>query len=230
MINIEENTVTAFDIGSAWREVMQLCVINGHDYEVKGGSYIGQIRRQLDSVRIRVTRPGHRPLAPIMPPSIPGPTSDDKISAYFERYLMSARRTENEDYTYGFYIANQIERLIGILNDSSGDTNQACISVGDVNSIFLDSPPCLRVVSFKVVSGVLSQRPQLNMTVYFRSWDLFAGLPDNLGGLQLLKEYVLEHLIFDCDDGFIIAYSDGLHIYSQYDNVVNMLCVEKIRR
>jgi thymidylate synthase len=53
-----------------------------------------------------------------------------------------------------------------------------------------------------------------NLSVFFRSWDIFAGLPENLGGLQMLKEYVLASLDESghITDGHIIAYSDGAHI------------------
>ena len=86
----------------------------------------------------------------------------------------------------------------------------------------MDDPPCLRVITFKVVRGLLQ------MSLFFRSWDLFAGLPENLGGLQLLKEYVLAQLDFEVQDGPIVAYSDGLHIYEQYFGLVNALNVDKI--
>jgi thymidylate synthase len=66
------------------------------------------------------------------------------------------------------------------------------------------------------------------MGLFFRSWDLFTGLPENLGGLQLLKEYVLAQLEFQVQDGPIVAFSDGLHLYEMYFNLVNVLNVDKI--
>lgn len=222
MINFDCNYVGTETIQDAWREVMWLCIQNGHDFVVKGGSYIGQIRKQLPDVHIRIHHPGTRPLAPIMPPSLPGPTSEEKIEAYFLKYLFSAEKEENEQYTYGQFIVAQWERAVGLLNDSQGNTNQACIAIGDVSTTFLSDPPCLRSISFKVVEG------RLTMSVFFRSWDLFAGLPENLGGLQLLKEMMLISLRFPCEDGPLIAYSDGLHLYEQYFDLVNALNVEKV--
>jgi thymidylate synthase len=108
------------------------------------------------------------------------------------------------------------------LNESNGNTNQASITVGDTEVCQLSDPPCLRNISFKVVDG------QLQMSVYFRSWDLYAGLPENLGGLQLLKEYVLSHLLFPVIDGPLIAYSDGLHLYSQYFDCADTLNATKV--
>jgi thymidylate synthase len=219
---MEANFVKARTIEDAWRDVMLLCIRNGWDFVVKGGSYVGQIRKQLQHVTIVITEPGTRPLAPIMPPGLPGPTNEEKIEAYFEQYIMSNRIAENEVYTYGTFITMQIGRVIEILNKANGNTNQACIAIGDTSTTFLSDPPCLRLCSFKVVEG------KLDMTVFFRSWDLYAGLPENLGGLQLLKEYVLAHLDFPCEDGALIAHSDGLHIYQQYFGIVDSLNIDKI--
>ena len=69
------------------------------------------------------------------------------------------------------------------------------------------------------------------MCLYFRSWDMYAGFPENLGGLQLLKEYALSYLedFFPVVDGEIIAFSDGLHLYEQYFDLANKLNVDKIQ-
>ena len=222
MIEKLSNFVQGKTIGDVWREVMWLCVNNGWDFVVQGGSYVGQIRKQLPYVTLVIDEPGIRPLSPIMPPGLPGPTNDDKIEEYFERYILSDRVAENEVYTYGSFIVQQADRIVELLNKAKGNTNQACIAIGDISTTFLDDPPCLRVLSFKVVDG------RLDMTVFFRSWDLYAGLPENLGGLQLLKEYILTHLTFPCADGRLIAQSDGLHIYEQYFKIVDSLYIDKI--
>ncbi|MEK7193765.1 MAG: thymidylate synthase [Patescibacteria group bacterium] len=220
----KNNCVEGLTISEAWREVMWLCVKNGYDFVVKHGSYVGQIRRQLEDVKIRIYKPELRPLAPIMPPGLPPPTTDEKIEKYFLEYLMSDELKENEQYTYGTYIKRQLPRVIEILRQSEGNSNQACITVGDNESINLPDPPCLKVVSFKVVNK------HLNMSVFFRSWDLFTGLPENLGGLQIVKEYVLAHLDdLGIKDGKLIAYSDGLHLYEQYFDLVDVLNVDKVK-
>ena len=221
-----ENVIRAHTIDGAWRDAMSLCVRSGYDYVVEGGSYVGQIRKQMEEIMIVIENPGLRPLAPILPPGIPGPTNDEKIEAYFQRYIFSDERAPNEVYTYGGFITKQYRRIVELLVDSKGNTNQSTIAIGDVETTFLGDPPCLRSISFKVVNG------RLNMTVYFRSWDLFAGLPENLGGLQLLKEMVLSDLqaAIPVEDGKIIAFSDGLHLYEQYFDLVNCLNVEKIEK
>lgn len=56
----------------------------------------------------------------------------------------------------------------------------------------------------------------LTVSVYFRSWDLWAGLPTNLGGIELLKQYVAS----ECGlvNGPMYAYSSGLHIYGYVED------------
>jgi len=225
MIIESANYVQGSTIQDTWRQAMWLCVKNGYDFMVKGGSYVGQIRKQLPYVSMLIQQPGIRPLSPIMLPGIPGPTSEDKIDAYFSRYIMSGEKDPNEEYTYGEFISKQLSRVIDILINSNGNTNQATICIGNVETTFLPDPPCLRSISFKVVEG------ELNMCVYFRSWDLYAGLPENLGGLQLLKEYVLSEIenAFPVVDGSIVAFSDGLHLYSMYYDIVDCLNVDKIK-
>lgn len=51
----------------------------------------------------------------------------------------------------------------------------------------------------------------LHFIVYFRSWDLWGGFPSNLGGLQLMKEYMASEI--GVKDGEIVAASKGLHLY-----------------
>jgi len=226
MINEEFCCVRAATIEDAWREVMWLCVKKGYDFMVKGGSYVGQIRKQLEDVKIVIDKPWIRPLAPILPPGIPAPTSDEKIEEYFHRYIFGSEKRENEVYTYGEFISKQLGRVLGLLVESNGNSNQATICIGNIETTYLDDPPCLRSISFKVVDN------KLNMTVYFRSWDLYAGLPENLGGLQRLKEFAIDYLLdggLKVTDGKIIAFSDGLHLYDQYFQIVDTLNVDKVQ-
>ena len=222
-----ENVIRERCIDNAWRSAMWCCIRNGYVYKVKKGSYEGQKRWQLPEAMIIIEEPWTRPLAVTIPENFgfAPPTSEKRINDYFEEYIIGEEKEETEDYTYGQYISRQWERAVNLLNISEGSTNQATITIGDSKSIFLDSPPCLRSISFKVLPEEI---PKLQMSVYFRSWDLFAGLPENLGGLQLLKEFVLLHLTFKVSDGPLVAYSDGLHIYEQYFELVNLLNADKI--
>ena len=214
------NVVEEETINDAWRSALWCCIRRGYSYLIQQGSYVGQVRRQLEYMTIVINQPSKRPLSVYMPEAlgIPAPTDEDSINDYFVKYLLSEDKTDNEEYTYGQFICQQVYDIIDMLRR---DQNQAVITIGNENSTKLANPPCLKVIDFKVVDG------KLNMTVYFRSWDLFAGLPENLGGLQLLKEFILCH-VPRLDDGKIIAQSSGAHIYEMYIPIVNQLNVDKL--
>ncbi len=223
---ISNKIIVGRTINDVWRDALWCAVREGYSYKTKLGSYEGQERLQLDRLTIEVTEPWTRPLAVHMPEGtgIPAPTSEGSIHEYFFKYLAGDEVSTGQDYTYGNYIQKQLPQVVEKLCLSKGATNQATIMVGDLESVNLSDPPCLRVIDFKIVDG------RLDMTVFFRSWDLFAGLPENLGGLQLFKEYFACYLDFPVEDGKIIAYSSGAHIYEQYFNIVNVLNVDKIER
>ncbi len=215
------NTITECTINDAWRSALWLCVREGEETTKIVSSYEAHKIRQLPTISIHVSEPWTRPLAVVMPEFLPAVTSEDAIEKYFMDYLLTDRLLPNEEYTYGQFLADKFDYIIAVLNATQGHTNQATINIGH-NSVNYTNPPCLRVVDFKV------HKDKLYMHLFFRSWDLLAGLPQNLGGLQLLKEYVLQHLTFPAADGPIIAHASGGHIYQSCYGLVNALCVDKI--
>jgi thymidylate synthase len=104
-------------------------------------------------------------------------------------------------------------------------TNQAVIEVGapdDIDVCYgkdgkLD-PPCLRLIDFKVIPS--DNDLSLTVTVYFRSWDLWAGFPTNLGGIELLKQYVASEA--NLKNGPMYAYSAGAHIYGYQEEIARL--------
>jgi thymidylate synthase len=120
-------------------------------------------------------------------------------------YLMTSARQPGEDYTYGQYLEPQIEEVIRMYKEDGHATNQAYMTVGDRESIYLADPPCLRGIDTRIKDG------KLHFVVYFRSWDLWNGFPANMGAIQLLKEYMSSSI--GVEDGQIIASSKGLHLY-----------------
>jgi hypothetical protein len=103
------NFIQGKTIEDGWRDAMWCCVRNGKDYIVRGGSYVGQIRRQLPFVSILLEEPWTRPLAVRTPEGcgIPAPTDEEKIDKYFMEYIIGSGKATNEDYTYGMYISSQ---------------------------------------------------------------------------------------------------------------------------
>ena len=198
--------VEARDIPDAWYQSVYEVLKNGRIFTIDSGSYAGQKRLELDFIVLKIKYPGTRPLLPDIPKSygIPNPVADGYLEEYLP-YLMTSKKSEKEEYVYGLWLEHQIEEVIKMFKTQGYRTNQACMTVGDADSIYLDDPPCLRLIDCRIQDG------KLHFFVYFRSWDCWNGNPANLGAIQLLKEYMSESI--GVDDGEIIATSKGLHLY-----------------
>ena len=118
----------------------------------------------------------------------------------------------------------QLQRVIEMLKETPL-TNQAVVEIGtpeDYDVCYgkddkLD-PPCLRLLDFKALP--YENKIHLTLTAYFRSWDLWAGFPSNLGGLELLKQYVAEET--GLENGSMYAYSAGAHIYGYQEELAKI--------
>ncbi len=226
-------SIEARDLPDAWFQCVYEIMDKGHEYVIDHGSYAGQKRLEFDYVTVHIKYPGVRPLIPDIPPSIgiPNPVAEGYIEEYLP-YLMTPDKQPNEDYTYGERLAgwsylalaggqgpegdplkakveklvvNQIEEVIKMYRTSGYCTNQAAMTISVPSDIFLNDPPCLRHIDTRIREG------KLHFMVYFRSWDLWNGFPANLGGIQLLKEYMAVEI--GVEDGEIVAASKGLHLY-----------------
>ena len=201
---MEISVIEARDLSEAWFLCLRKTLTEGYEYKIERGSYAGQRRKELDFVVIQIKNPGTKPLIPDVPQGVPPPTSTEYIENYLP-YLMTAHKAEGEQYTYGQYLEKQISEVIKMYQEDGYNTNQAFMSVGDSQSIFLSDPPCLRGIDTRIRDN------KLHFVVYFRSWDLWAGFPSNLAAIQLLKEYMSSEI--GVDDGEIIAMSKGMHLY-----------------
>jgi len=220
--------IEAFDLDDAWFRCLAEILDNGYVYKITRGSYEGQKRLEFDFVTIRIKNPSHQ-IIPIMPEGsgIPAPTSMEYINGYLS-YLLTGQKTETEDYTYGERLVdakvrvketfegkemikemplevNQVEEVIKMYKTQGHGTNQAVMEIGMPSDIKLNDPPCLRLIDTRIRYGKLHFFP------YFRSWDLWGGFPSNLGGLELVKQYMAEEI--GVENGEIIASSKGLHLY-----------------
>lgn len=189
-----------------WFQCIYRILDVGRKYTIDRGSYKGQQRLEFDYITIHIKYPGARPLLPEIPSAlgIPNPVQEGYLEEYLP-YLMTSVKKPNEDYTYGSRLEYQIEKVIDMYKQDGYNTNQACMSVSMPSDIDLVDPPCLRSIDTRVQAG------KLHFMVYFRSWDLWNGLPANLGAIQLLKEYVAGEI--GVEDGEIVASSKGLHLY-----------------
>ncbi len=175
-----------------------------HSYTIDRGSFVGHQRLEFDHITLRIEHPGSRPLVPDVPQGVPAPVTQEYIDGYLP-YLMEDVIAPNEDYTYGMDLKKQIPAVIKMYKEDGHNTNQAYMAVGSTDSILLKDPQCLRGVDTRIQDG------KLHFVVYFRSWDLWAGFPANLGALQIMKEYMASEI--GVEDGELIASSKGLHLY-----------------
>jgi thymidylate synthase len=201
---LDVSVVEARDLSEAWFLCLRKAITEGYEYKIDRGSYAGQRRKELGLIIVRIKNPGTRPLIPDVPPGVPPPSTMDYVESYLP-YLMTSHRAEGEQYTYGQYLEKQIPEVIEMYKSQGHNTNQAYMTVGDENSIFQNDPPCLRGIDTRIRDN------KLNFMVYFRSWDLWAGFPSNLAGIQLLKEYMASEI--GVEDGELIGMSKGLHVY-----------------
>jgi thymidylate synthase len=196
--------IDARDLPEAWFLCLRRVLAQGREYIIERGSNVGGSRKELDFIVLQVRHPGRRPLVPDVPLGVPSPSSMEYVENYLQ-YLLTSFKADTEQYTYGEDLESQIPEVIRIYKEGGHNTNQGFMAVGSRESIKLSDPPCLRGIDTRVADG------KLHFIVYFRSWDLWAGLPSNLAGIQLLKEYVASEI--GVEDGEIMALSKGLHLY-----------------
>jgi thymidylate synthase len=211
--NFDLTTIRAIGLGDAWFQCLNKALLEGREYVIEQGSFESKCRREIPLVAVIIEHPGIRPLSPAVPGGVPPPTTDEVIEEYMS-YLMTADKKPDEQYTYGEDLAPQIDEVIGRYKRGF-DTNQMCMSVGKASSINLDDPQCMRVVDTRIQDG------ELHFILYFRSWDLWGGFPTNLGGLQLLKEYMAKEI--GVGDGSMVAFSKGLHLYEHCWDLAKMV-------
>ncbi|MBU1255747.1 thymidylate synthase [Patescibacteria group bacterium] len=80
------------------------------------------------------------------------------------------------------------------------------------------SSQCLRGIDTWIDKG------KLNFWVYFRSWDLWGGLPANLATIQNLKAYMAGEI--GVKDGEMIVESKGLHLYGYAEDLAKLRCLK----
>jgi thymidylate synthase len=169
---------------------------------------------------------------------LPDPVSPGYLASYVP-YLLTGEIAEGESYTYGSrlscyetdnfppnmalvkdyfrdqyntlqtensYFIDQVGYMIDTYKTGKYYNNQMILQVAEPSDIILKDPPCLRHIDTKIVDGKLHFFP------YFRSWDIFSGLPANLAVIQILKEYMASEI--GIGDGEIIATSKGAHLYN----------------
>jgi thymidylate synthase len=117
----------------------------------------------------------------------------------------------------GNLFLNQIEWIIHTYKQFGERNNQMVLQVAHPSDLTLLDPPCLRSIDTRI------QDEKLNFFVYFRSWDLWGGLPANLAGIQNLKAYMATEI--GVEDGEMIVESKGLHLYGYAVELAKLRCL-----
>ena len=113
---------------------------------------------------------------------------------------------------------NQIEWVIQTYRRGGHRNNQMVLQVARPADAVLKDPPCLRQIDTRIQDG------RLIFFVYFRSWDLWGGMPANLAGIQTLKSYMAGEI--GVADGEMVVESKGLHLYGYAEELARLRCLK----
>ena len=173
--------------------------------EIERGSFENEsYRLQYPFLSVEISNP-LVDMVPSVPDGVAPPSSQEFIEEYYCDYILGGKGPEkNEEYTYAERIGDQLPTIMETLAKTP-QTNQACMVVGRHEDVHLSDPACLREIDFKVVHDTLT------LTTYWRSNDLWAGFPVNMGGMARLQEMVAEYI--GKQVGKMYYYSSGSHIY-----------------
>jgi thymidylate synthase len=238
--------IEATTLNDAWFQLIWAIYDHGRRETVTRGSYEGDTRLEFDWVTCHIKYPGVRPLNIEMPESstLPPPNDAEKVDEYFALYLMSGMKQPEEDYTYGERLVNyewtvacmlpsleryyrsskidQVKHVIDTYTKYGFRNNQMVLTIGQPSDLHLGDPPCLRHIDTRIQKES-DGKYYLHFYPYFRSNDLWNGWPTNLGGIQLMKEYMAAEL--GVEDGQILYSSKGLHIYGHMEEIAELrLC------
>ena len=117
-------------------------------------------------------------------------------------------------------VPNQLQWVIDHYKSNGFGNNHCLLQVGYPesqwaysipykNEMERQTSPCLRLIDTKIIKE--GDKFYLNFYTYFRSWDCYSGMPENLGGIALLLHYMAGEL--GVEEGAIVAISKGLHVY-----------------
>lgn len=204
-------SIKAFDLPSAWYKAINIIYTDGEIFEVERGSEITSTKKF--SVTLDIEHPESRPLI-----DEKAPCDIKYIERVYLSYLFLPDKSPEESYTYGERLRKPVDQIEGVIeryNEFRGDRQNTMV-LRLPQDLFIKDPPCLTIIDTEVFDEKLHFFP------YFRSWDCYSGLPANLAGLQILKEYMAKEI--GVKTGKTVAYSKNLHVYKrQFKFIEEML-------
>jgi thymidylate synthase len=128
-------------------------------------------------------------------------------------YLLTDTIAPKELYTYGSRLQKQFIAIINLLKNTP-NTNQAVLQIAETTDYALEDPPCLRHIDLRIMEGKLHVFP------YFRSNDLWSGLPVNLASIAIMQKWLADDI--NVEVGEMIYSSKGLHLYKFVEELAKL--------
>jgi thymidylate synthase len=193
-----------------WKRFMWAALSYGRKYTVERGSHAGDYRLSLDCAMGYIAYPEARPLAPLATEGLIPPTSDEEIIKYFNTKVFSPDPpAPDEHYNYSEWLYPLSMDAIEYYGIKGFGNAHAVLRVGDpfcfldyskpevfvtdksgqrhLDELARPTTPCLLGIDTRIVQNQMGDY-FLCFYVMYRSWDLFGGFPENMGGFQMLKE------------------------------------------
>jgi thymidylate synthase len=226
--------ITAWDCPDAWFKVLNEIWENGDIFHVRYGSEISETKKL--NVSVEIQHPETRPLV-----HEKAPCDMKYVQQYALVYLWSGVKTPEETYTYGSRLRepiDQVKEAIKRFIEEPFD-RQVTLLIRRPEDILKElegrkhEPPCWTISDLEILKEKEGLR--MHSTIYFRSWDAYAGFPANIAGIQIFNEAFVNELnekgIETYGDdwkivstGKMICHSKNLHIYErQYKFVEDLL-------
>lgn len=134
------------------------------------------------------------------------PCGLEQLIDYDKEFLEGTADNAGWKYTYHALYAPYYPKVIEELKRNRY-SRRACIALGQGDINFTSDPPCLQLLMFNVVDGMLE------MTVVFRSNDAIKAFPMNIHALSMLQLMVANELNLGFGDMHYIA--NNFHAYSK---------------
>jgi thymidylate synthase len=214
--------IPAYNIPDAWRKTITAIYNEGDFFDVKLGSECTETKKL--AVTIEIAHPEDRPLVDDKCIT----TNMEKVQNYTLEYLWTDSR-KDETYTYGSRLRTPVDQIQKIVETLSKEPSnrQLTMTVRIPSDVDNEHPPCLTFIDLDT-EFMGSYCYTVHTHCYFRSWDAYAGLPENIAGLQLFIEALVAEAQqltskYEFYTGRMILTSKNCHLYKrQYDFVYKL--------